>query len=195
MANPTPSAIIGGMASTHTHPSPTLNRITQYGAAALLAILLVAALAQIVLALLGGPGFLVASGLLTLALTPFIGLLLVATPPVTVDKQGITIHPLFGREQTVPWDAVRAFGDYPLLPVADAEIGRKAMTGRRKYRPAAGKMLVIPGLPARYRLTGLFVGEGFTGVIALTNRTHTQYDVLIQAVTRYVDSRQSEARH
>ncbi|MCB9457583.1 MAG: hypothetical protein H6671_16475 [Anaerolineaceae bacterium] len=183
------------MASTHTHPHPTLNRITQYGAAALLAVLLLAALAQIVLALLGGPGFLVASGLLTLALTPFIGLLLVATPPVTVNQQGLTIHPLLGREHTIPWDAVRAFSDYPLLPVPDAEIGRKAMTGRRKYRPAEGKMLVIPGLPARYRLTGLFVGEGFTGVIALTNRTHTQYDVLIQAVTRYVASRRPEARH
>jgi hypothetical protein len=174
------------MASTHTHPHPLLNRITQYGALALLAILLLVALVQVALALLGGPGFLVASGLLTLAFTPFIGLLLVATPPVTIEKRGMTVHPLVGRAHFVPWEAVQDFADYPLLPVPDAEIGRKAFVGRRKYRPAEGKMLVIPALPLPYRLTGLLVGKGFTGVIALTTRTHTHYDTLIQTVTRFV---------
>ena len=43
-------------------------------------------------------------------------------------------------------------------------------------------MLVIRGLPVQYRVTGFFVGEGFKPVIALTSRTHTDYDRLIKKV-------------
>ncbi|MCB9450772.1 MAG: hypothetical protein H6672_05000 [Anaerolineaceae bacterium] len=173
------------MVSTHRHPTPALNRVTRTSAAVLLVFLLLLALLQIVLAVLGAPGFLVGTGLLTLAFTPFIALLLVATPPVTIDQSGLTIHVLLGQTYFVPWEGVRDIADYPLLPTPEAESGRKAMVGRRKYRPAAGKMLVIPTLPLPYRLTGLFVGRGLTGVIALTNRTHTDYEALIQQVARY----------
>ena len=47
-------------------------------------------------------------------------------------------------------------------------------------------MLIIPSLPLQYRFTGLFAGEGFTGVIALTNRSHTDYDALIKQVEKHV---------
>ena len=59
------------------------------------------------------------------------------------------------------------------------------MVGKRKYRAAEGKMLIIPSLPLYYRFTGLFAGEGFVGVIGLTNRSHTDYERLIEQVTKY----------
>jgi hypothetical protein len=114
-------------------------------------------------------------------------LLTTATPRVTVSPNGLTIQPLVWREQFVSWDAVQALKDYPLLPPADSEIGRKALAGRQRYRPAQGKMLVIPMLPIQYRVTGYFAGEGFTGVIALTNRTHQEYDKLIKKVMIYYE--------
>ena len=83
---------------------------------------------------------------------------------------------------------MRAIKDYPLLPPKDAEVTRRAMVGKKRYRAAEGKMLIIPSLPLQYRFTGLFAGEGFTGVIALTNRSHTNYDALIKQVEKHVTS-------
>jgi hypothetical protein len=176
------------MKSTHLHPNPLLDRVTQYGAVALVLVMLVATPLQIALALLGGPGGLfVFTGVATLLLTPPVLLLTTATPRVTVSPDGITIQPLVWKEQYLRWDAVLAVKDYPLLPPSDSEIGRKALAGRRRYRAAEGKMLVIPGLPVQYRVTGYFAGEGFTGVIALTSRTHQEYDKLIKKVMIYYE--------
>jgi hypothetical protein len=44
------------MKSTHLHPNPLLDRVTQYGAVALVVVMLVTTPFQIALALLGGPG-------------------------------------------------------------------------------------------------------------------------------------------
>jgi hypothetical protein len=118
-------------------------------------------------------------------------LLTTATPRVTVSPEGITIQPLVWKEQFIRWNDVQAIKNYPLLPPSDSEIGRKAMTGRRGYRPAEGKMLVIPALPIQYRVTGYLAGEGFTGVIALSNRTHQEYDRLIKKVMIYYEEGKS----
>ena len=83
---------------------------------------------------------------------------------------------------------MRAIKDYPLLPPKDVEAARRALVGRQRYRAAEGKMLIIPSLPLPYRFTGLFAGEGFIGVIALTNRTHTDYDTLIKQVKKYTNA-------
>ena len=171
------------MKSAHPHPSPLLDRITQYSAAALVAVMLVATPLQILLSPLGGLFFFTA--IATLLLIPPVLLLTAATPAVTVSPEGIAIQPRLWKPQFIPWRDVLAFKDYPLLPPHDSEVGRKALLGRRRYRPAQGKMLVIPGLPFQYRVTGFFAGEGFTPVIALTNRTHADYDKLIKKVTIY----------
>ncbi len=109
-----------------------------------------------------------------------------ATPAVSVAADGITIQPRVWRDRFVAWGEVRAIKDYPLLPPKDAEVTRRTMVGKKRYRAAEGKMLIIPSLPLQYRFTGLFAGEGFTGVIALTNRSHTNYDRLIAEVERHV---------
>ena len=169
--------------STHTHPRPLIDRITQYGALVLMVLILIAVPLQVLLALLITPGglFLIGSGV-TLLLLPFLLMLTVATPPVTVSANGLQIDPLIWGSQIVTWDDVQAVKDYPLLPSADAEVGRKLMVGRKKYRVAQGIMLIIPALPRRYRVTGFFTGEGNTPVIALTNRTHTGYEALLRQV-------------
>ena len=47
-------------------------------------------------------------------------------------------------------------------------------------------IVIIPSLPLPYRFTGLFAGEGFVGVIGLTNRTHSDYERLIEQVEKNV---------
>jgi hypothetical protein len=177
------------MGSAHVHPRPTTDRLAQYGGFGLLVVMIAAALGQVALALTlrATPGLplLLLSALVTLALVAPVLMLTSATPAVSVAPEGITIQPRVWRERFVRWGDVHAIKDYPLLPPKDAEAGRRALVGRSQYRPAEGKMLVIPSLPLPYRFTGLFAGEGFTGVIGLTNRTHTDYDALIRQVVKY----------
>jgi hypothetical protein len=174
------------MKSAHVHPNPRLDSFTQYSALALCLVILLAAVAQILALLVGAPGAFVLTALLTLAFVPYILLLTTATPAITVTPEGLTIQPRVWREQFVSWDAVRAIKAYPLLPTEDGEVMRKALSGRKGYSPAQGKMLIVDGLPFQYRITGWFAGEGFTPVIAITNRTHTDYDRLIEQIERYL---------
>jgi hypothetical protein len=170
--------------STHSHPNPTLDRITQVGGLVLAVVMIVAALGQFVLAFAGLPLFLF-SGIVTLLLIAPVMLLISATPAVTVSNEGITIQPRVWRDCFFRWDQVRAVKPYPLLPPKDAEVNRRTLEGKRRYRAAEGVMLIIPALPLQYRFTGLFAGEGFTGVVAVTNRTHTDYDSLLRQITTH----------
>lgn len=175
------------MASTHTHPNPLTDRLAQVGGTLLIVVMLFAALGQFALVSAGLPLFLI-SGVVTLLLIAPVFMLTTATPAVTLSPEGITIQPRVWRERFVRWEDVRDIRDYPLLPPKEIEAERRLAVGRRRYRPAEGKMLLIPSLPLQYRFTGLFAGAGFTGVVALTNRTHTDYDALIQQVMKSVPS-------
>ncbi len=177
------------MKSAHVHPRPLIDTLTQYGALALCVVLLLAALGQIMALAVGAPGSFVLTALLTLAFVPFILLLTAATPAIIVTPEGLTIQPRVWREQFVSWDAVRAIKDYPLLPPEDGETMRKIISGRKSYSPARGKMLVIPQLPPQYRIAGWLAGEGLTPVIAVTNRTHTDYEHLIEQLEHYLTLR------
>jgi hypothetical protein len=177
------------MGSTHVHPNSTTDRLAQYGGIGLVVVMIAAALGQIALALAYELPLFLLSGLVTLALVAPVIMLTSATPAVSVTPEGITIQPRVWRECFVRWTDVRAVKDYPLLPSHDVEVGRRAFVGRSKYHAAEGKMLVIPSLPLTYRFTGLFAGEGFTGVIGLTNRTHTEYNALIRQVMKYTGTR------
>ena len=175
------------MASTHIHPHRLTDGIAQYGGIALAGVMVAAGIGQIGLALTGLP-LLLPSGIITLLLIGPVLLLVSATPAVSIAPEGITLQPRVWRDHFVPWSDVREIKDYPLLPPKDTEVGRRAMVGRQRYRAAEGKMLIIPSLPMQYRFTGLFVGEGFVGVIGLTNRTHTDYERLIQQTVRYYEA-------
>lgn len=177
------------MSNTFTHPNPLIERISHYGALALIILMAIAVIGQILLAL-SGLVLLLITGAFTLLLIAPVVMFTTATPAVTVDAAGITVMPVLWRHQFIEWSAVTAIKPYPLLPPHDAESGRKALEGRRRYRSAEGIMLVIPSLPLVYRITGLFAGEGFTGVIALTNRSHTDYERLVELVRLEVEAQQ-----
>jgi hypothetical protein len=174
------------MNSTHAHPQPLLDMLTQYGAAALLALIAISVPLQLVLAFAGAPIF-VLTTLFTLLFAPFLMMLLAATPAVTVGPGGLTVQPRLGKARAVTWPQVAAIKPYPLLPPPDAELSRKYLAGRGKYRPAEGLMLVIPTLPAQYRIAGVLAGEGLTPVIAVTTRTHDRYEVLVKKIRAYAE--------
>lgn len=170
--------------TTYTHPQPTLDRITQYGAAALCLVMLLSVPGQLFLTQLGAPLFVV-TALITLLLVPPVLMVTAATPPITIETDGVWIEPLIWGRRFIPWDAVITVKDYPLLPTPNAEANRRAFVGRRNYQPAEGIMLVVPGLPPQYRVAAFFAGEGGRGIIALTNRTHTDYPKLKKQIVRY----------
>jgi hypothetical protein len=175
--------MISHMPTHHGHPNLRLERVTQYGALALIIVMLLGAAGQVGLALSGLPlGLLLITGIITLLLIAPVIMLTTATPAVSVSAEGIQIEPMIWRSRLIRWEEIRAIKPYPLLPPADVEVGRKALTGRRRYRPAEGIMLIVPSLPLQYRFTGLFAGEGFVGVTALTNRSHTGYERLVKTV-------------
>ncbi|HEX2619282.1 MAG TPA: hypothetical protein VHL11_04015 [Phototrophicaceae bacterium] len=172
------------MTLTAIHPRPALYRRAQYLTAAVIGLTLLAVPLQLALGLLirGAPLFFITAILTLLLVLPLL-MQTTATPPVTVTNDGITLHPALWRERLITWDAIQSVKPYPLLPPADAEVMRKVMVGRKTYQPARGIMLVVPSLPWIYRAPGFFTGEGLTPVIALTNRTHTHYDDLVQEIT------------
>jgi hypothetical protein len=176
-------------ASTHEHPNPRLNRAIQYGALVVTVLLLAAAPLQVLLTIVGAPGGLfVCSAFFTVLLAMPVLMLTAYAPAVSVDDEGITLHPAVWKDRFVPWDAIRAVKVYPLLPTQDQEVSRRAFVGKRRYRSAAGIMLVIPGLPPQYRIAGFLAGERAAPVIALTNRAHSDYDRLVQSVLRHTNS-------
>jgi hypothetical protein len=174
------------------HPKPWLDRLTQYGAVVMLVFILVSVPVQLVLALTGLSLF-AWTAIFTLLLGPFVLLLTVATPAVSLSAEGLTIQPMIWKTRFVPWSAVKAVKPYPLLPPPDTEISRQHLSGRKNYRPAAGMMLVLPDLPLPYRVTGVLAGEGFIPVIAITNRTHTGYDRLVKQIRKHVGESENDA--
>lgn len=176
-------AIILAMSALHTHPRPWIDRLVQFGAVGFLAVTAALFVWQIALALSGLPPALLLLTTLTMALLIVPALwLTTATPAVELRAAGLTLHPRIWRQREIAWADIRAVKPYPLLPEQQGEQVRKAFVGRRKYVPAQGVMLIVPSLPWIYRCTGFLAGEGFTPVVALTNRTHTDYDRLIKGV-------------
>lgn len=169
------------LADRHGHPNPGLDRWVQRGALALAVLMGLAALALLVIGLLGLP-LMALAALVTLALIAPVLMLTAAAPAVSLSDEGLTIHPVVWPSRLIRWGDVRAIKDYPLMPPPGAEVERRVFVGRKKYRAPAGRMLIVPSLPVQYRFTGLFAGEGFTPVIAITNRTHTDYDRLIRVI-------------
>lgn len=171
-----------------THHNPP--NLFQYRAQQVLglvgAVLLIVAMPLLVFiaVALEGPLLFLGVPLLGLLLLPLLHMLN-ASPPVSADDAGLTVRPFLLRERFIPWESVAEVRDYPLLPTENHETLRKfVVDGRKKYQAPRGQMLIIPALPWPYRLTGLFAGAGGRPVIALTSRTHTDYDTLMARVSR-----------
>lgn len=173
------------MQSEHNALNPTLTRYTHYLIAGMIVVLVVTAPLFLLIGLFNPTAFffgLVSVPSLLIAL-PLL-FLSAATPPVTVSEQGLTLRPILWKPHFIAWDDIQAVKPYPILPSPDAEVFRRALVGRKKYRPAEGIMLIVPKLPFPYRAVGFFAGEGGQPVVAFTNRTHTHYDALARHITR-----------
>lgn len=168
------------------HPNPNLQRLWHFATAGLIMVMLISVPLQIWLAISLGSGAFVVSAVLVLLLVAPLMMVITATPAIELDQSGIRLRPHIWGEAHIPWQAITRVKRYPLLPDRNQEVGRRVMVGRKRYREAAGIMLVAPSLPWQYRVTGYFTGEAGKPIIAITNRTHTDYDRLTDYVLKRV---------
>ncbi|TVR19356.1 MAG: hypothetical protein EA396_12630 [Anaerolineaceae bacterium] len=166
----------------HSHPKPLIDLLSQTAAVVGVGAIALCVPALVGIVLRGAPhGFLLIIPVLCALGLPLL-MQIVLAPAVTPTDDGLHIQPRFWPDRFVRWDDVRAVRLFPLLPAEDAEVVRRAAVGRRHYQAAQGIMLVIGGLGWPYRIAGVFAGAGGQPVIALTNRAHTDYDRLVQAI-------------
>ena len=105
-----------------------------------------------------------------------------ASPALEITDDALIVRSRVWGWHRVPWASIRTIVDDPLLPPEDGEKVRRAIVGRGKYAPERGKLIVAPTLPLPFRFLGKFAGVGFTGAIAVTSRTHTDYDRAISDI-------------
>ncbi len=166
----------------YPHPKPNVDTFSQVMVLIGLGMMLISVLGMIVLVANGAPsGFLLLIPVMAALALPLI-MRLSVTPAVTIDDAGLTIKPRFGKAHQIDWHQVEKVAPFPLLPSEDTEVVRRAAVGRSHYAVAQGLMLIIPSLPPRYRVAGWFAGEGGKPIIAITNRSHVNYDQLAQTV-------------
>jgi hypothetical protein len=166
----------------YPHPKPSMDTFSQTLVLIGLGMMLISVIGVMALVLRGAPaGFLLMLPVIGGLALPLI-MRLSVTPALTVQNETITIKPRFGKAHQVNWNQIEKVAPFPLLPSEDAEVVRRATVGKNNYAVAKGLMLIIPSLPARYRVAGWFAGEGGKPIIAITNRSHTHYDQLAQIV-------------
>ncbi len=170
---------------TYTHPNSTTYRITQILVLIGLIVLLLTIPLQIMIAVLFPQAMLFyMSAIITLLFVAPLLLYLVTTPTVSLSAEGMTIHPFIGKPHHLTWDEIDRVAYYPLLPRQNHEVNKRLVVGRKRYKPAEGIMLISSKLPQVYRIGGFFAGERGRKIIALTNRTHTNYDYLHKQVIK-----------
>lgn len=174
----------------YEHPRPARYRLEQRFALLLLGLIVFGIVGQLALALLLHGFLFFLTALTLLAFVPFILMMMSVTPPLTLDGDGLTIHPWWWRSQHIPWQQVLAFKPYPMLPRAEQETERRALQGRKRYQTVEGMMLVVTGLPWQYRCAGFFTGEKSQPVIAVTSRTHQGYTPLVAEINQALKASQ-----
>lgn len=176
----------------YTHPNSNLFRLTQWIVFITLCIVILTVPLQLLIAVTYPQAVLFyLSALITVALAAPLILHLTVTPTVSLHEGGMTVHPFIGKAQHIDWEDIHAVKEYPLLPRQSHEVNKRLVVGRKRYKQAEGIMLIVPRLPMVYRVGGLFVGERGRKIIALTNRTHTDYDHLVKQVMKHT----SKANH
>ncbi|MCC7207489.1 MAG: hypothetical protein IT323_09290 [Anaerolineae bacterium] len=168
-----PTAVYG-------HPRPALRRLTARIIAAGLALALVGAAGQTVMALaLGAAGLLLwISTLFTLGFAAVLAALATLHPELTACEDGLLLRPLLGRSARVAWSALAGIEPHPLIFNNE---GTGRLLHGKNYRPRAGLLVVArpgAGLPARYRLVDLVTGGPGRPVFAISSATHADYERL-----------------
>lgn len=181
--------------TVYTHPSPNLRKIEQAILVVLLILMGASAIALVVLAfVLGAPLFAIMALMLILLCAPVL-MRIINTPPVRVRDDGLVLELVIGGERFIAWEAIHEWRDYPLLPTAEQESGRRLLVGRAKYTAPKGIMLVIPSLPLPYRIGGYLTRTGGLPIVTFTNRTHTDYDLLVATIAQHRPIVMNEGSH
>lgn len=176
---PSPAAI-----SFHGHPRPILRALAARLVAAGLALALLGAVGQLVLAVvLGAAGVLLwVSAVLTLGLAAVLLAFASLHPEITAFGDGLLLRPLVGRPVRVPWAALLAIEPHPL--VFNNEGPGRLLHGKN-YRPRDGLLVVVrpgAGLPARYQLVDLVTGGPARPAFAISSTTYTDYEHLARLI-------------
>jgi len=175
----------------YTHPNPKTYRLTQWLVFIVMGIVLLTIPLQILIAVIYPQAILFyLSALITFTLIAPLLLYLMTTPTVSLDETGLTVHPFIGKAHHLDWDAIQTVKEYPLLPRQGHEVNKRLVVGRKRYKQAEGIMLITSDLPMVYRVGGFFAGERGRKIIALTNRTHTDYDNLVKQVMKHTGKAQ-----
>jgi hypothetical protein len=169
--------------SVHDNTNPQITRLTHYALAVMIVALILAVPAWLIIGLTNERAVLfIVMVIPTILFLPALVFLSVTTPPVTVSAEGLLLRPYVWRQRLIDWQDVTLAKPYPLLPASESEVMRRALVGRKKYAPAEGLMVLVPGLPWPYRIAGYFAGERGTPIVAFTNRAHQDYATLAQAI-------------
>lgn len=161
--------------SFFAHPKALQYQFEQWGALLLLILIVLGSVGLLILTfVIPAPLFLPMALMLLLLAAPVIMLLRVS-PAVKVEAGGLRLLPRFDRERFVAWHEIERIAPYPLLPGANHEVLRRALVGRKQYREAEGLMLIVPTLPASYRIAGFFAGQKAAPILAFSNRSHADY--------------------
>lgn len=115
-------------------------------------------------------------------------MLLTTTPPLIIDKEGLILQPLLGRNMRVYWHEIEELQTYTMLPMANHETARRALEGE-PYTIEQGLLLVIPKLSWVNCLMGVYAGAGWRPSIIVTNRTHNNYMELAHCLEDNIERR------
>ncbi|MEM9955159.1 MAG: hypothetical protein AAF846_26355 [Chloroflexota bacterium] len=173
-----------GKITTHTHPNQTLYTAQQIGLSIIMASAIFAVIMLVVFAFVLNLPLFALMAIFVLGISSYVLMGIVNTPPITLSDEGITLQPFVGGERQIAWHEIETVAPYPLLPQPNQEVLKQAMIGRNNYQAAEGILLVVPSLPFPYRIAGALAGEKGAPIIALTNRTHTDYETLVTRIHR-----------
>jgi len=164
---------------------PRLRWLTARLLALSLGVAALAILAQIALAFTVGPLFFGTALFTAILMIPLVQAT-VLHPEITTSAEGLTLRPMLWQPRFIPWSALTGTTAHPLI-FNDPGTGR--LLHGKNYVPREGLVVFVDeraGLQAVYRLVGSLAARGNRPAFAISNTTHTDYNLLCGAIQAHV---------
>lgn len=177
--------------SVHRYPHRRIRRAIEWLLRIALIIAAVAIVVEIVLGLVVGPLFLMMALFTAILIIPLL-MRTVLHPEIKITADGLTLHPTIWKDQFAPWTALEQQVEHPLL--FNNEATGRLLHGKR-YRPREGMVIVVSDsirLSPVYRLVGSLAGAGNRAAFAISSTTHTDYEVLRDAIMQHLAASEEE---
>lgn len=171
--------------SVHRYPHRCVRRLIEWLLLITLIIVAMAIVVEIILGLVVGPLFLMMALFTAILLIPLL-MRTVLQPAIELTADGLTLHPMIWKAQFVLWAALERQVEHPLL--FNNEATGRLLHGKH-YRPREGMVIVVndhAGLSPVYRLVGSVAGAGNRAAFAISSTTHTDYEVLRNAIMQHL---------